>query len=128
MGFRHQDHSGEDVDAIKRVFSPEFRNRLDAVIPFRALDRTTIVHVVDKFILELEGQLEERNVTIDFDPDARVWLAEHGFDAAMGARPMARLLREKVKKPLADELLFGRLAGGGNVRVSVQNDELVFVF
>ncbi len=128
MGFRHQDHSGEDVDAIKRVFSPEFRNRLDAVIPFRALDRTTIGHVVDKFILELEGQLEERNVTIDFDPDARVWLAEHGFDAAMGARPMARLLREKVKKPLADELLFGRLAGGGNVRVSVQNGELVFAF
>ncbi|MDA8362630.1 MAG: ATP-dependent Clp protease ATP-binding subunit ClpA [Gammaproteobacteria bacterium] len=128
MGFRHQDHSGDDVEAIKRMFSPEFRNRLDAVIPFRALDKGTIAHVVDKFILELEAQLEERSVTVEFDERARAWLAEHGYDAAMGARPMARLIREKVKKPLADELLFGKLAGGGHVQVSVKDGELAFGF
>jgi ATP-dependent Clp protease ATP-binding subunit ClpA len=128
MGFAKQNHTGEDVEAVKRMFSPEFRNRLDAVIPFKPLDEQTIVSVVDKFILELEGQLEERKVSIELDDAARRWLAKHGYEPAMGARPMARLIREKIKKPLADELLFGRLAEGGEVRVSTKDDELVFEF
>ena len=128
MGFAKQNHAGEDVEAVKRMFSPEFRNRLDAVIPFKPLDEQTIVSVVDKFILELEGQLEERKVSIELDDAARRWLAKHGYEPAMGARPMARLIREKIKKPLADELLFGRLADGGEVRVSTKDDELVFEF
>ncbi len=128
MGFAKQNHSGEDVEAVKRMFSPEFRNRLDAIIPFMPLDEQTIVNVVDKFILELEGQLEERKVSIELDDAARRWLAKHGYEPAMGARPMARLIREKIKKPLADELLFGRLAEGGEVRVTTKDDELVFEF
>ena len=128
MGFAKQDHSGDDKDAIKRMFSPEFRNRLDAIIPFRPLDENTIVHVVDKFILELEAQLEQRKVNIELDDSARRWLARHGYDPAMGARPMDRLIREKVKKPLADELLFGKLADGGSVHVSEKDGELVFEF
>ena len=128
MGFAKQSHTGEDVEAVKRMFSPEFRNRLDAIIPFKPLDEQTIVSVVDKFILELEGQLEERKVSIELDDAARRWLAKHGYEPAMGARPMARLIREKIKKPLADELLFGRLADGGEVRVSTKDDELVFEF
>jgi ATP-dependent Clp protease ATP-binding subunit ClpA len=128
MGFAQQSHTGEDVEAVKRMFSPEFRNRLDAVIPFKPLDEQTIVSVVDKFILELEGQLEERKVSIELDDAARRWLAKHGYEPAMGARPMARLIREKIKKPLADELLFGRLADGGEVRVTTKDDELAFEF
>ena len=128
MGFAKQNHTGEDVEAVKRMFSPEFRNRLDAIIPFKPLDEQTIVSVVDKFILELEGQLEERKVSIELDDAARRWLAKHGYEPAMGARPMARLIREKIKKPLADELLFGRLAEGGEVRVTTKDDELVFEF
>jgi ATP-dependent Clp protease ATP-binding subunit ClpA len=128
MGFAQQSHTGEDVEAVKRMFSPEFRNRLDAVIPFKPLDEQTIVSVVDKFILELEGQLEERKVSIELDDAARRWLAKHGYEPAMGARPMARLIREKIKKPLADELLFGRLADGGEVRITAKDDELAFEF
>ncbi|HEX9627075.1 MAG TPA: ATP-dependent Clp protease ATP-binding subunit ClpA [Acidiferrobacterales bacterium] len=126
MGFTQQDHTGDDVEAIKKMFSPEFRNRLDAVIPFKALDEQTITHVVDKFVLELEAQLEERKVEVEIDESARRWLAKHGYDPAMGARPMARLIREKIKKPLADELLFGRLADGGQVRVIEKDGELTF--
>ena len=128
MGFTKQNHAGDDVEAVKRMFSPEFRNRLDAVIPFKPLDEQTIVSVVDKFILELEDQLEERKVSIELDDAARRWLAKHGYEPAMGARPMARLIREKIKKPLADELLFGRLAEGGEVHVTTKDDELVFEF
>jgi ATP-dependent Clp protease ATP-binding subunit ClpA len=128
MGFATQDHTGDDVEAIKRMFSPEFRNRLDAVIPFKALDELTIVHVVDKFILELEAQLQERKVTVELDDAARRWLAKNGYDPTMGARPMARLIRERIKKPLADELLFGKLADGGNVHVVEKDGELVFEF
>ena len=128
MGFAKQTHVGDDVEAVKRMFSPEFRNRLDAVIPFKSLDEKTIVHVVDKFILELEAQLEDRKVSIELDDAARRWLAKHGYEPAMGARPMARLIREKIKKPLADELLFGKLADGGNVVVTEKDGELVFEF
>jgi ATP-dependent Clp protease ATP-binding subunit ClpA len=126
MGFTHQDHSGDELQDIKRMFNPEFRNRLDAIIQFKALDDDTIGHVVDKFILELEAQLADKNVTIELDSAARKWLAKHGHDPAMGARPMARLIQEKVKKPLADELLFGKLAHGGQVKVSAKKGELTF--
>ncbi len=128
IGFTRQDHSGDDAEEIKKIFSPEFRNRLDAVIHFRPLDDQTIAHVVNKFILELEGQLEDKNVTIELDESVRKWLAKHGHDDAMGARPMARLIQEKIKKPLANELLFGKLADGGHISVSEKDGELVFQF
>ncbi len=126
MGFTRQDHSGDELQDIQRLFTPEFRNRLDATIRFKSLDEETIGHVVDKFIMELESQLVDRNVTIELDAAARKWLAEHGHDPVMGARPMQRLIQEKVKKPLADELLFGKLAHGGHVKVSEKDGELSF--
>jgi len=126
MGFKTQDHIGDEMQEINRLFSPEFRNRLDAIIGFKPLDEHTIEHVVDKFIIELESQLDDRKVTIDVDRDARKWLARHGYDPAMGARPMARLIQEKIKRPLADELLFGKLANGGAVRISLKDDDLEF--
>jgi ATP-dependent Clp protease ATP-binding subunit ClpA len=128
IGFTPQDHSTDGMEVIKRTFTPEFRNRLDAIIQFKSLDKTTISHVVDKFIIELETQLEEKKVTLHIDDEARQWLAEHGYDEKMGARPMARVVRESIKKPLAEELLFGRLADGGTVTVTVQNGELAFEF
>ena len=128
IGFTTQDHSGDSLEIIKRTFTPEFRNRLDAVVQFGSLDEKTIGHVVDKFIIELEGQLEEKRVTIDVGEDARRWLAEHGFDPKMGARPMSRIIQENIKRPMAEELLFGKLVGGGNVRIGVENDKLTFSF
>lgn len=124
MGFTRQDHSGDEMQDIKRLFNPEFRNRLDAIIHFKPLDDETIGHVVDKFILELESQLADKNVTIELSGAARKWLAKHGHDPAMGARPMARLIQERIKKPLADELLFGKLASGGRVNISEKGGEL----
>jgi ATP-dependent Clp protease ATP-binding subunit ClpA len=126
IGFTRQDHRGDDLEAIKKMFSPEFRNRLDATIAFKPLDEKTIGHVVDKFVLELEAQLQERQVTLELDEAARRWLAERGHDPAMGARPMARVIREYIKKPLADEILFGRLSAGGHVRVTARDDALAF--
>jgi len=128
IGFTEQDHSSDSMEVITKHFTPEFRNRLDAIIQFKALDASTIISVVDKFIMELETQLEEKGVTIDVDDEARAWLAEHGFEPSMGARPMARVIKEHIKKPLAEELLFGALEGGGNVRISVKDGELSFVF
>jgi ATP-dependent Clp protease ATP-binding subunit ClpA len=125
IGFTMQDHSSDAIEEIKRIFSPEFRNRLDAIIQFNALDPETIAHVVDKFLIELEAQLDGKKVTFDIDTEARVWLAEHGHDPIMGARPMSRLIQEKIKKPLAEELLFGNLQGGGHVLITVVNDDLV---
>ncbi|MGR8933648.1 MAG: ATP-dependent Clp protease ATP-binding subunit ClpA [Gammaproteobacteria bacterium] len=126
IGFTQQEHSSDSLRVIERAFSPEFRNRLDAIIQFKPLDIGIIGHVVDKFIFELETLLTERQVTLTLDPDARLWLAEHGCDPKMGARPMARLIQEKIKKPLANDLLFGKLARGGHVRIYVQGDELMF--
>jgi ATP-dependent Clp protease ATP-binding subunit ClpA len=126
IGFMEQDHSHDGMDAIKRTFTPEFRNRLDAIIQFRHLQGDVITHVVDKFVVELEAQLEDKNVTLSLDNEARVWLAEHGYDPAMGARPMARIIQENIKRPLAEELLFGRLAKGGHVKVTVRDDKLDF--
>ncbi len=128
MGFTQQDHSGDNLAAIERLFTPEFRNRLDAVVPFQSLSPENIGHVVEKFIMELESQLADRHVTIELDDDARQWLAARGFDPTMGARPMARTIQEHVKRRLAEELLFGKLERGGHVRISVSEDELQFSY
>ncbi|MCZ6499739.1 MAG: ATP-dependent Clp protease ATP-binding subunit ClpA [Gammaproteobacteria bacterium] len=125
IGFTEQDHSSEGMKAIQKLFSPEFRNRLDGIIQFSALDSDTIQRVADKLLLELEAQLEQKNVSLDVDPGARVWVAKHGYDEKMGARPMARLIQEKIKRPLAEELLFGDLTAGGHVKVTTDaSDQL----
>lgn len=126
IGFHTQDHKEDGMQSIKQLFAPEFRNRLDAVIQFNHLDTETLNRVVDKFLMELEVQLQEKHVVVEVDPLARSWLAKHGYDRSMGARPMARLIEDKLKKPLADELLFGKLSSGGNVRITVKNDQLKF--
>lgn len=129
IGFSHQDHSSDALEAVKRMFTPEFRNRLDAIIQFKALDSRTVSNVVDKFIIELEAQLSDKRVTLALDDATRQWLAKRGFDSKMGARPMARVIQDSIKKPLANELLFGKLAKGGGVKISVnQQDELHFEF
>ena len=124
IGFTRQDHSSDSMQVIERAFSPEFRNRLDAVIQFRPLGIDIIAQVVDKFMFELETQLAEKRVSVILEPEARQWLAEHGFDPQMGARPMGRVIQERIKKPLAEEILFGKLAGGGIARVGVENGEI----
>jgi ATP-dependent Clp protease ATP-binding subunit ClpA len=125
IGFTTQDHSTDAMEAIRRGFTPEFRNRLDAVVQFQALGFEHILRVVDKFLIELEAQLHEKNVTLSATPSARDWLAQHGFDPLMGARPMARVIQDKIKRPLADELLFGKLANGGRVDIDVRDGELL---
>ncbi|MBM3559173.1 MAG: ATP-dependent Clp protease ATP-binding subunit ClpA, partial [Alphaproteobacteria bacterium] len=117
---------GDDQEAINRMFSPEFRNRLDAVIGFANLTPAVMGQVVDKFIMQLEAQLGDRNVTIELDEAARNWLAEKGHDPQFGARPLARVIQDNVKKPLAEELLFGKLSKGGSAKVTVAGDKLVF--
>jgi ATP-dependent Clp protease ATP-binding subunit ClpA len=119
IGFGRKREQGDDEDAINRTFSPEFRNRLDAIISFAPLPREVVRRVVEKFVLQLEGQLAERGVTINLTPEAADWLAEHGYDERMGARPLGRVIQEYVKKPLADQVLFGELVNGGNVTVAV---------
>jgi len=126
VGFVDQDHSADDTEVIKKMFTPEFRNRLDSVIRFGTLDETTIGHVVDKFIVQLETQLADKHVVLEVDQDARQWLAKNGHDAMMGARPMARLVRDRINRALADELLFGKLAQGGTVRVYEKEGDLAF--
>ena len=121
VGFTLQDHSSDAMEVIKRMFSPEFRNRLDAIIRFDALDEDSIARVVDKLIVELEAQLDKNDVTIELEPAARSWIARRGYDRKMGARPMARVIQEHIKRPLAEELLFGRLRDGGHVRVDVRD-------
>jgi ATP-dependent Clp protease ATP-binding subunit ClpA len=128
IGFGSDVRVGEDEEAINRLFTPEFRNRLDATISFAALAPETISRVVDKFILQLEEQLADRQVTIELDDSARQWLAEKGYDKLFGARPLARIIQEHVKKPLAEELLFGKLQKGGTVRVTRDGDKLAFTF
>lgn len=125
IGFTRQDHTSDGAEALKKVFTPEFRNRLDAIIQFAPLGGSTILGVVDKFLTELQAQLDDRGVTISVDGEARAWLAERGYDRDMGARPMARLIQEQLKKPLAEKLLFGELAEhGGKVQVRVRDGRL----
>nr|WP_217354849.1 ATP-dependent Clp protease ATP-binding subunit ClpA [Ruegeria arenilitoris] len=124
IGFARDRREGEDTAAIERMFTPEFRNRLDAVISFAPLPKEVILQVVEKFVLQLEAQLLDRGVTIDLTPKAAEWLADKGYDDKMGARPLGRVIQEHIKKPLAEELLFGKLAKGGVVRVSVKKGDL----
>jgi ATP-dependent Clp protease ATP-binding subunit ClpA len=130
IGFGRGKRVGEDDEAIKKLFTPEFRNRLDAIITFAPLTRDVIDHVVEKFVLELEAQLVDRDVTFDLTPEAVRWLGEKGYDDAFGARPLARVIQESLKKPLADEILFGKLKDGGTVRVLLDRDadKLAFEF
>ncbi|MEC7995541.1 MAG: AAA family ATPase, partial [Pseudomonadota bacterium] len=125
IGFAEQDNSTDGMEVIKRMFTPEFRNRLDAIVQFSALSVEVVKTVVDKFLTELQAQLDEKRVTLEVDDAAREWLAREGYDEKMGARPMQRLIQEKIKRQLAEDLLFGDLAnGGGVVRVGVEAGEL----
>jgi ATP-dependent Clp protease ATP-binding subunit ClpA len=123
VGFVTQDHASDGMEAIKKMFAPEFRNRLDAVVQFGPLDERTIQRVVDKLLVEVEAQLEQKGVQLHIDDDARAWIAKRGYDPKMGARPMARIIQEHIKRPLAEELLFGSLEHGGHAFVSVGNDD-----
>ena len=124
IGFVEQNHQTDAMETLKRTFTPEFRNRLDAIVQFNALDFEHVLRVVDKFLIELEMQLQEKHVSLTVDADARRWLAENGFDPQMGARPMARVIQDHVKRLLADELLFGKLAEGGKVLLSLKDGKL----
>ena len=126
IGFAREARAGDDREAIERMFSPEFRNRLDAVIGFSNLPPEVVHRVVDKFVAQLEAQLADRNVTVELTDEARAWLAEKGYDKRYGARPLARVIQERLKKPLADALLFGGLANGGHVKVRVEDDKAAF--
>ena len=125
IGFKQQDHSLDAMSEINKIFSPEFRNRLDNIVWFNHLDNIVIQQVVDKFIVELQAQLDEKGVSLELSKAAKLWLSEHGYDKAMGARPMSRLIQEHLKKALANELLFGELTHGGVAKVEVKKDELV---
>ncbi len=128
IGFKQQDHSHDAMSEINRTFTPEFRNRLDGIIWFNHLETDIILQVVDKFIVELQAQLDKKGVSIEVTNEARAWLGEKGYDRNMGARPMARLIQEEVKKNLANELLFGSLVDGGSVKIGLKNDKLDFDF
>ncbi|MGI9384334.1 MAG: AAA family ATPase, partial [Methyloligellaceae bacterium] len=123
IGFNRTKREGDDEEAINRMFTPEFRNRLDATIAFSNLPPDVIAKVVDKFVFELEAQLQDRGVAIELTEEANAWLVEKGYDERFGARPLARVIQEHIKRPLADELLFGKLKAGGTVRVLVQNKD-----
>ncbi len=125
IGFTHQDHTTDGMEAIKKMFTPEFRNRLDAIVQFGALPLSVVETVVDKFLTELQSQLDEKKVTLEVTAAARKWLALNGYDEKMGARPMARLIQEKIKKPLAEQVLFGELSGGGEVLVDADESGLL---
>ena len=125
MGFVEQNHTTDAMEILRKLFTPEFRNRLDSIVQFQALAMDHILRVVDKFLIELEALLHEKHVVLSVTPEARQWLAENGFDVQMGARPMARLIQDKIKRPLADELLFGALLNGGRASVAVEMDQLV---
>ena len=128
IGFGRTTREGEDEEAIKRLFTPEFRNRLDAIIPFAGLTPEIVARVVEKFVMQLEAQLADRNVTIELSSGAKEWLAERGFDPLYGARPLARVIQDNIKKALAEELLFGKLVKGGAVNVTVKDGKLEFSY
>lgn len=128
IGFGRTSREGDDEDAIKRIFTPEFRNRLDAIIPFANLSPEVVDRVVEKFIFQLEAQLADRNVMIEISSAAREWLAERGYDRLYGARPLGRVIQEHIKKPLAEELLFGKLTKGGVAKISLKDGKLDFEY
>ncbi|WP_119343200.1 ATP-dependent Clp protease ATP-binding subunit ClpA [Facilibium subflavum] len=128
IGFATQDNASDSMEALKRIFTPEFRNRLDAIIQFESLSKEDVKCVVDKFLAQLQGQLDQRGVSLEVDDEAKEWLAVHGYDEKMGARPMARLIQEQIKKPLAEQILFGKLSSGGRVEVTVADDALIFSY
>lgn len=127
IGFKQQDHSHDALSEINKTFTPEFRNRLDGIVWFNHLEKDVILQVVDKFIVELQVQLDNKGVSLEVSDKAREWLADKGYDNAMGARPMARIIQEKIKKELANELLFGELVSGGSVKITLRSDKLKFV-
>ncbi len=126
IGFSEQDHTSDGMEALTKVFTPEFRNRLDGIIPFAPLSRETVCYVVDKFLMELQVQLDSKNVVLHVDDEVKTYLAEKGYDDKMGARPMARLIQEDIKKPLAEEILFGSLSNGGEVHVNLREGKIFF--
>jgi len=128
IGFSEQDHSSDGMEALNKMFTPEFRNRLDGIIQFAPLSRDTVCYVVDKFLTELQAQLDEKRVVLHVDEEVKRYLAEKGYDDKMGARPMARLIQEELKKPLAEEILFGSLSDGGDVHVRLSEDALSFEY
>jgi ATP-dependent Clp protease ATP-binding subunit ClpA len=128
IGFERESREGDDKEAIEKLFTPEFRNRLDATIGFAALTPEIVSRVVDKFVMQLEAQLADRHVVIELSDEARAWLAKKGYDRLFGARPLGRVIQEHIKKALAEELLFGKLAKGGTVRVEVAEEKLVFTY
>jgi ATP-dependent Clp protease ATP-binding subunit ClpA len=128
IGFGREKREGEDAEAINRLFTPEFRNRLDAVIAFDGLTPEIVGRVVDKFVMQLEAQLADRQVSIELTDAARKWLAKKGYDPMFGARPLGRTIQEHIKKALAEELLFGKLAKGGTVKVDLKDEALSFEF
>jgi len=128
IGFNEQDHTTDGMEALTKLFTPEFRNRLDSIIQFAALSRDTVCYVVDKFLTELQAQLDEKQVVLHVTDEVKEYLADKGYDDKMGARPMARLIQEELKKPLAEEILFGSLSSGGEVNVSLSDNELSFDF
>jgi ATP-dependent Clp protease ATP-binding subunit ClpA len=127
VGFTEQNHAGDDMKAIEKMFTPEFRNRLDSIVRFSALSKDVISKIVDKELLQIESLLLDKNVTLRVDAKARSWLAENGYDVAMGARPLGRLMQEEIKRGLADELLFGELVNGGEVDISEKEGKLAFL-
>ena len=128
IGFSEQDHTTDGMEALNKLFTPEFRNRLDSIIQFAPLSRDTVCYVVDKFLTELQAQLDEKRVVLHVDDEVKVYLAEKGYDDKMGARPMARLIQEELKKPLAEEILFGALSSGGDVNVKIESEKVVFEY
>lgn len=128
FGFEREGREGEDEEAVNKMFTPEFRNRLDAIVPFHTLREDHILQIVDKFISQLEAQLVERAITITLTDEARAWLGKRGFNPQFGARPLARVIQEKIKKPLAEEVLFGKLIKGGAVKISLDDDQLTFEY
>jgi ATP-dependent Clp protease ATP-binding subunit ClpA len=128
IGFKQQDHSHDAMSEINRTFTPEFRNRLDSIVWFNHLNEEVILQVVDKFIIELQAQLDAKGVSLEVSDKAREWLATQGYDKSMGARPMSRLIQDQLKRELASELLFGQLSKGGEVKVGLRNDKLTFKY
>ena len=128
VGFAREGRVGEDGEAINRMFTPEFRNRLDSIIGFSPLSPDVVSRVVDKFVIQLEERLADRKVSIELTDEVRTWLAKRGYEPSFGARPLGRLIQDKIKKPLAEELLFGSLSNGGVVRVEVKEEKLSFSY